>query len=454
VIVMIQRPNPVDGCFLTYETSHHDFRPYVGVVLHATGSAPDPDLIRDRIAERIARMPSLACKVAKRGRRTVWALDPRFDPRRHVHEVVVANGSSSPDDAVDTVLSLPLPDDAPRWGVWLIHGYSRREYVLFYRAHHAAQDGQAVLDAVTALFGAGPPIGPRPATVEPPTGRSPWSRPARWATRVRAIPARAIARNAIDLVRDLRPSLTWSPDRPLTGRPRLVSASVPVSRLRETARALGATPNDVCLAALAEAVRTWVPAQWPAHGGRGRDLQVSLPVSVRFPEERYSVGNRVSSVRIPLSFRQESAVDRVAGIARATRRVRTEGMRRVLRAQVDLLPERLLYGILCQSADLRSGLDTSGLIRIPGRLAMGADPIESAAATLFLHGAHPFAVSFLSYGEQVRVGFVIDRALDDVGDLAGLWVDAVERLWRKATPATSPQDAPHPKSAPEPQPMP
>ncbi|MFF4973162.1 wax ester/triacylglycerol synthase domain-containing protein [Streptomyces sp. NPDC001083] len=431
VTTTVPRPSAVDGCFLSYERDEPGFRPYVGAILEVTGSCPGPDPVRAQIAERVARMPSLACRVGLRDGRTVWELDPGFDPRRHVHEVRVDEGPASLDRAVDALLGEPIDAGAPRWGVWLLHGHSPDRYALFYRAHHAAQDGQAVLDALTALFGVGPAVPPRTPVAEAPGGRGTGG--FNPLARVRNIPARAVARNAADTVRGLRSTLTWTPHRPLTGRTRLLSAAVPASWPRDVAGALGATPNDVCLAALAEAVREWVPAEWRARPGRGRELHVALPVSLRPPEERFAVGNRVSAVRVPLSYWAASPTDRVVAVARATRRVRTEGMRRVLRAQLECLPEWLVYRFVRQSCAASSAVDTSGLLRVPRRLALGADPVEGVVPTLFLHGDHHFAVSFLSYQGRVRVSFTVDRALDDAGDLAALWAGAVERLWREVT---------------------
>jgi hypothetical protein len=430
VTTTLPSPNPVDGCFLTFEREQPSFRPYVGAVMHATGSHPSLSQVREQIAGRVDRMPTLACKVGKQGRRTVWELDPGFDPRRHVHEIRTEDGLDSLDQAVDALLSEPIPTDAPRWGVWLIHGYSSDTYALFYRAHHSTQDGQAALDALTALFGVGPALSARQPDAEAPADRRTRAKrvPRTWSE---GIPARALAQNAVDSVRGLRSTLTWSPHRPLSGRARLLSAAVPVSWPREVAEVLGATPNDVCLAALAEAVRRWVPEDWPARPAHGRELHVAMPISLRYPEERYVVGNRISAVRIPLSFWASSPVDRLIAVANATSRVRTEGMRRVLRAQLELLPEWLIYRFVRQSCAASSAVDSSGLLRVPRRLAMGADPIEKVVPTLFLHGEHLFAVSFLSYQKHVVVSFTLDSALVDVGDLADLWADAVERLWRE-----------------------
>ncbi|MFD1273246.1 hypothetical protein ACFQ51_20425 [Streptomyces kaempferi] len=88
----VPSPNAVDGCFLSYERDEPRFRPYVGAVLEVTGSCPGPGPVREQIADRVARMPSLACKVTRQGRRTVWELDPAFDPRHHVHEIPVEDG--------------------------------------------------------------------------------------------------------------------------------------------------------------------------------------------------------------------------------------------------------------------------------------------------------------------------------------------------------------------------
>lgn len=403
--------------------------------MHASGSAPQVERVREQIAGRIERMPALAWRITKRGRRTVWACDPSFDPHDHVHEIRTPEGPTSLDETVDALLSAPLPEQSPRWGVWLIHGYCDREYALFYRAHHAAQDGQAALDALTALFGTESPA-PVGLAAGRAQGRSWWRR----------IPARAITRTLNDTVKDLRPTMRWSPQRALTGRPRLQSAVVPSSWLRETGRALGAGGNDVCLAALAQALRSWVPESWIEDDQRGRELHVSLPVGLREPEERFMVGNRVSAVRIPLSFWEDSPAARVAAIARATGPAKTDGMRQVLRAQLRL-PEWLVYRFVRHSAQARNGLEASGLMRLTGRLAMGTDPVETVVATQFLYGEHLFGVAFLSYGDKVVASVTVDRALDDRGNLAALWADAVERLWHETVVST---EEPIRTSAPQP----
>ncbi|MDX3692603.1 hypothetical protein PV726_20095 [Streptomyces europaeiscabiei] len=103
---MIQYPNVVDGCFLRYEEEHPSFRPYSGLIMHAAGSVPDADQVRAQVAARIERMPTLAWRVFKQGRRTVWEIDPHFDPRAHVHEVRLDEGdqvvvSGTADHALD-----------------------------------------------------------------------------------------------------------------------------------------------------------------------------------------------------------------------------------------------------------------------------------------------------------------------------------------------------------------
>ncbi|MEU9999136.1 wax ester/triacylglycerol synthase domain-containing protein [Streptomyces sp. NPDC050848] len=395
------------------------------------GRSPELSQVQEQIASRIERMPTLACTVARRGRRTLWEAAPAFDPYDHVHEVRTSEGPTALDEAVDALLGTPLDDMAPRWGVWLIHGYSDSEYVLFYRAHHAAQDGQAMMDALRALFSTEPPASSARAALAVATARRFWKQ---------RIPVRAIAWTLADAVKSLRASLSWSTRHDLSGEARVVSAAVPEAWLRATGRALGASSNDVCLAALAEAVRGWLPTGSIAPGQRGRELYVHLPISTRAPEERFTVGNRLSAVRIPLSFWEESPTARVAAIARAIRPVTTEGMRRVLRAQTGL-PEWLVYQIFRRVAAKTEGtLATSGLMRLPGRLAMGEDPIETVVPTTFLD-KDLFEMAFLAYKGQVVVSVTFDRAAEEVGNLAALWADAVERLHEDvgldmSTPAT------------------
>ncbi|WP_405469842.1 wax ester/triacylglycerol synthase domain-containing protein [Streptomyces canus] len=422
---MIQYPNVVDGCFLRYEEEHPSFRPYTGLIMHAAGPVPDADQVRAQVAARIERMPTLAWRVLKRGGRTVWELDPHFDPHTHVHEVRL-DESTSLDEAIDDLLCLPMPKQSPRWAIWLIHGYSDDEYVLFYRSHHAAQDGQAMMDTLTALFGTQKWITP-PAATSAPADRRPW-----W----QRIPVRAALQNLKEQVEALRPTLAWSPQRPPTGKARVQSASVPMGWLRETGKALGASSNDICLAALAHAMRQWMPEQWIAPGQRGRDLHVCLPVSLREPEERFMVGNRLSAARIPLSFWEDSTPARVTAISRATAPAKTEETRRVLRAQLRL-PEWLVYRILQQSTGSRNGLDVTGLVRLPEQLAIGSDPIDKVVVAQFLHDDHVMGVAFLAYEDKCVVSVTADHALDDAGNLAFMWASAVKDMWQHHTAASS-----------------
>jgi len=416
----VQASNPVDAAFLALSRDDPGFRPHVGVLLRVRGGAPDARAVREGIAGRVERMPALACRVAVRAGRAVWEVDPGFDPCAHVREVVVEDGLASPLPAVQTLLDVPFARDSPRWGVWLIHGYACDEWALLYRAHHGAQDGQAVADAVTALFGTGPARRTRDrgddACVDVVDAVRLW--------------AGVAARTVADLVVGLRSSRSWSGTRPLTGDPRLWSASVPVRWTREIAAACGATPNDVCLAALADALEAWGPTRAAPASGADADVWMSLPVGLRYPHERFTVGNRVSTTRVRLFLGRTTSVARVSAIARQTLRVRSTQARAVLRAQLDVLPSAVLKRLLRQGSDHRNGLDTSGLLSLSGGLAVGADPVVSAAPLLFLHGDHPFTVGFLAWGGRVEVGVVVDRAWADDGDLARAWAQAMERLWR------------------------
>jgi len=420
VVTTVQASNPVDAAFLARSRDDPGFRPHVGVLLRVRGGAPDVRAVRAWIAERVERMPALAYRVAVRRRRAVWEVDPGFEPGAHVREIVVADGLSSPVPAAEALLDVPFAPGSPRWGVWLIHGYAPDEWALLYRAHHGAQDGQAVADAVTALFGTGPARRTRDRGVDTCVGAADAVR--MW--------GRVAALTVTDLVGGLRPSRTWPGAGPLTGDPRLWSASVPARWPREIAAACGGTPNDVCLAAFADALEAWGPTRAAPVRGADADVWMSLPVGLRYPHERFTVGNRVSTTRVRLYLGRTPSVARVAAITGQTLRVRSTRARAVLRAQLDLLPSAVVARVLRQGSDWRNGLDTSGLLSLSGGLSVGSDPVVSAAPLLFLHGNHPFTVGFLAWRGRVEVGVVVDRAWAGDGDLARAWAEAMERLWR------------------------
>ncbi len=295
--------------------------------------------LRASVAARAGRVPRVRQRVVPTPLHVAppaWIDDPGFDVARQVTRVDTDGPVSDARmrELIAARFAVRLPRDRPLWHIDVIEGLEgdRVAYVLL--LHHAMADGTAALRIGAALLWdeeADPPA-PEPApwtpTPAPATG-------ALLATAARDR-LRGAGRAARELGRDLR-----SPDRLRRPSPRvLVQAlrrdgdesplDVPIGSHRRVAFVMssladfkriraaagnGTTVNDVVLAAMAGALRTWL-----AHRGvEAPHLRVKVPVSMHAgDEERSTVGNRDSFFFADLPVAEPDARERLAAVRRET----------------------------------------------------------------------------------------------------------------------------------------
>ena len=190
--------------------------------------------------------------------------------------------------------------------------------------------------------------------------RWPSAPPRRWTPPAACCPPRATrsARGAPSAVLPRWPGPAWAGRR----RARSTSASArtagspgwtPTSeQFKAVKSALGGTVNDVVLAAVAGALRSFVIRR--GRDPEGVELRAMVPVSVRAQEERGALGNRVAAMYAPLPLYEPDAAQRFRD------RPRGDGRPEVLRA-----------GRRRRGADADGGLRGADDPR-PGRPAAGA----------------------------------------------------------------------------------
>ncbi|MFH0241875.1 wax ester/triacylglycerol synthase domain-containing protein [Streptomyces sp. HK10] len=281
----------------------------VGMAALFTGGPPGADALRVRVGERWGALPRLrrvllppAPPARLRGHR--WLPLDRFDVRRHVTVVNTADSTGSGDGAAFTALlgrlvTRALPAGLPPWRLTLVRGAGRERFAVVLTAHHALLDGRSLEILLSRLFDGAP------------------GRGVRRGTGVRAVETLGAA--GTDR-RPPRPPAALGPGRALPlppGRrpcPDLAWAEVDADAVRAARRALpglGATLNEVLLAAAAGALRTvhGDPAVWP---GAPRPLYGSFPVDLRTPREERMLGTAVSAVRVPLPVTAAGPGERLA----------------------------------------------------------------------------------------------------------------------------------------------
>ena len=350
----------------------------IGVALRLRGPRPTAQRLAALIAARLPRLPVLTEHLDGPEREESWRPADGFDAARHVH---VLDGPAQACGAVELVADQPVCEDRPRWGLWLADAERDDEYLLAYRVHHAAQDGAAVVHTVRRLLDAR-------AAAAPTDG----------------VPAR-VGRQAA---------------APSPGGSRLLAtADVPVAAMRSVVQASGASLNDVYLAALAGALRAWLP---PAE--RHRPVPVRVPFNVRLRHERQDRGNRFGYKQVFLPVDEPSAVRRLAAVVGQTLLWPRDRNRRLL----DLIPNEMLQDLVTSFLSPRDALATVTLLGVHTPLALDGSPVTGGFALPPLVSGHLFSSVLFLHGDRAAVSFTAQAQHDHVRDLPRLWELAVAEL--------------------------
>ncbi|MEU8399841.1 wax ester/triacylglycerol synthase domain-containing protein [Nonomuraea sp. NPDC048892] len=231
----------------------HDSRMHCGLAVRRPGPPPDPESLRELVAERVrVAAPALTYRVAGRGRHACWEPDPGFDAAHHVefHRLPRVTYQA----VVDAMRLRPLSWERPLWSLMVLYGEPGEGHVVCYRAHHAFQDGMGVVAAARALLSTG--------TLPPPTeagddGGGPVYRG-----------SPGPVRSALgDLCRLAAASPPWfamhlDHGESAGGGLRLEVANLDRAAFDDVSRATGASIAQIGLALVTGAIRAWNQPAW------------------------------------------------------------------------------------------------------------------------------------------------------------------------------------------------
>jgi WS/DGAT/MGAT family acyltransferase len=302
--------------------------------------------LRTSVAARASRVPRVRQRLAQTPLRIAppaWVDDPDFDAARHVVAVPI-DGLVSPARLRETVaarFATRLPRDRPLWRIDLVDGLEDGGVAYVMLIHHAMADGVAALRLGAALLWDDAPAPDRPT----PAPWSPAAAPGTATLLAAAARARLGSAGATlrTLGRDLRsPSHLRRPsprvlvealrrgggdsplDSPIGPRRRVAFVRAPLEDFKRVRAAAseGTTVNDVVLAAVAGALRTWL-----AHRGVAAPrMRVKVPVSMHHGDEEPSaMGNRDSFFFADLPVAEPDAGRCLAAMAGETARRKREG---------------------------------------------------------------------------------------------------------------------------------
>src|SRR5271166_6088868 len=338
----LDRLTPVDASFLHQEgpVSHM----HIGGLTLIEGPPPSMDEFLEQLRRRLHLVPryrhKLAYTVLDSGR-PVWIDDPSFNLEYHVrHTALPAPGGwEQLQDLTARIFSQQLDRSKPLWEMWLIEGLEENRFALITKTHHSLIDGIAGVDLATVLFD----LSPDPPQI--PSSGKPWKpHPEPGAPQLLAAgivgaartglallegaleamahPERALARTreaAEGIGEIVWAGLNPAPETPLNvhigPHRRFVGIGSGLDNFKLVKNAFGGTVNDVVLAVVAGALRSFLIAR--GLRTEGVELRALVPVSVRSESDRNEGGNRIVVMRGPLPVYISDPLNRLRFVSQA-----------------------------------------------------------------------------------------------------------------------------------------
>ena len=388
-------------------------------------------LVHERFRQRVA-----ANQGAFRTR-YFWQTDPEFDLRAHVGRIVLPSPGDTKtlNDTVARLLTAPLDMNRPPWTITLIEGYGDGS-VFFGRIHHCIGDGAALVRVLLGLTDASAegarPI-PTPAAGPPPDGNtlppairvaarsgdaklpggrekagqrghllSLAARGAQLAGRFMAVLAKLALMRTDDK--------TAFKGEVGVGKAVAWSEGIPLDDVKFVKDRMGATVNDVLVAAMAGALRRYVEAR--GDNPDGKEIRAMVPVDIRGPEDT-KLTNRFALVYLSLPIGIADPIDRLFETKRNMDAIKRSPEALVTYqaiASLGVVSDKFARSVRGYYADKVSVV----LTNVPGpsqKLYFAGKLLETIVFWVPQSGSIGVGISIFSYAGQVNIGLITDRGL-------------------------------------------
>jgi WS/DGAT/MGAT family acyltransferase len=336
----------VDALFLYNETpTQHMHTLKVGII----DPSPNPEGYsfhhdQEKLASRLHLVPPFRWKVVP----TPLALhhplvvESPVDIDYHVRRAAVPAPGGPRELAlvISEIASRPLDRSRPLWELWMIEGLPGGRVAEVAKVHHTLADGVASVELLNQFLTHQP-------SEELPHDAPPWAPEAiptpfervrmalrdlarflpRYVARIARAAREARRRHAASLARHVEqpPAPGSGPDlsvnRVISAQRRFAFGDLPLADAKAVRTAFGVTLNDVVVAIVAGAMRSWLARRGELPG---RPLVGQIPVSTRSEQERRSWGNRVTAIYVDVHSELEDPVERLRATQRATRAAKLE----------------------------------------------------------------------------------------------------------------------------------
>ena len=449
-----ERLSTLDSLFL--ELEDRSAHMHVGAVAVFDGPPPPYRDLLSLIEARLEHVPRYRQRVMtvplKQGR-PVWIDETQFDLEYHVRRTALPapGGEAELKKLVGRLFSQALDREKPLWEMWLVEGLGDSRFAIVSKTHHCMLDGISGVDLATVL------MDPEPVH-EPPPPPAPWkprkapnasdllldslkeqlTHPLRMAKQALE-PNSEVLKLLGQVFSGFKPlmdvmSMGRAPESalnvPIGPHRRFEMLELPLARVKAVRSKLRGTVNDILLATVAGALRSWLTARGQPPGA---DLRVLVPVSMRTRKERGTYGNQVSGVFCPLPLTEPGPVERLKKVHDAMMVVKKSGSAvgaHTLSRLGDFAPPQLL----AQAARLQAMSRMFNLVvtNVPGPqfpLYLLGKRMLHCFPQVPLAAQQALGVALLSYDGKIGVGLLGDADVArDLPDLARAMTASLEEL--------------------------
>ncbi len=458
---MPERLSPLDVSFLYMETPTTAMHVGGVVVLEPPDERFDYDRLVELISQRIGLVPRYRQKVKwvpGRLANPVWVDDRDFDVTYHVRRSALPKPGNREQlkELVARLQSRRLDRTRPLWEIYLVEGLEGGQIAVVTKTHHAMVDGVSAVDIGTVMLD----VGPTPREL-PDDDWAPRTEPGLVDLVVGAV-TDLVARpsDALDTVRSAvgdakatagraaaiaggvlaqaKLMARQAPDSPLNvtigEQRRFGMVDTDLDDYKRVRKTHGGTVNDVVLATVSGALRTWLLT-------RGEKVNPStvvramVPVSVRPNAEKGELGNRVSSYFVDLPIGEGSAIMRLHQVTFAMRGHKESGSAVAADALVQLagFAPPTIHALGARTASVMTRrLFNLVVTNVPGPqfpLYAGGAEMLSIYPVVPLAKNQALTVGLTSYNGGVYYGLNADRdAMADIDVLASCIKESLAEL--------------------------
>jgi diacylglycerol O-acyltransferase / wax synthase len=414
------------------------------------GGVPTVESVRDSVASRLGQLPPYSKRLSstRAGKlaRPHWVDDERFEVGNHVRRAALPAPGDDGQlcDWTAEFFSHPLDRARPLWELVLLEGLAEGRWALAWKTHQCLVDGVGGLEVLDLLLDSGPSAKPI-RQLDAGSGGSPASprlklQPTGAIIQAAQAGIQAVVRGGLAVLHPLqtlerslalaelivRDEVVCAPRTSLNvaiGQARRFAVvRVPLAELKAIREELGASVNEVVLAASAAGLRRLLldrDDQLPAGG-----LRALVPIDLGNPPARSGLSSRVSSLLVDLPVAEPDPRMRLEKIVACTHELKPARAVDAVTAALDvaaLVPAVVVHAALASSR-YATRLFNLTITNVPGPqrplYAFGA-PLSEIHPFAPLPAEHAVAIAVFSYNGLVTFGISADcESMPDLGVLA------------------------------------